>query len=208
MDWNELAARYMDDHQETRISLKQWCKQHQINYQNARKHISVREAKARSSNTPKTKRQKVIAAQPNKANHTSFSEGNQAARKHGAYSCLLDAETVELASRVQGLEDELLVCRSRLISVIKSKAEIEQQWKSCNAHEERVQLSELMLKFVDAEDRTVARIESLTATLSKIERNQVANNKDSAQVKLIQHTIEEKVKATKIDDNVTFNIDW
>ncbi|MCE7612203.1 hypothetical protein LZS97_18570 [Vibrio fluvialis] len=208
MDWNELAARYTDDHQETRISLKQWCKQHQINYQNARKHISVREAKASSSNMPKTKRQNVINPQPNKANHTSFTAGNQAARKHGAYSELLDCNDVDIAIKAQSLDDELLVCRARLASVLKTRFELQAQWQQCSSVESKIQLSEVLYKLVDAEERTIARIESLHATISKLKRNETTVVKEAVQTKLIEQTIRLKTKDEQRDDKVIFNINW
>ncbi|GAK82809.1 hypothetical protein JCM19238_352 [Vibrio ponticus] len=61
---------------------------------------------------------------------------------------------------------------------------------------------------VEAEDRTIARIESITATLAKIERTQVSNDKDKLQSKLIQQTINHKAKAENVDDRVSFYFDW
>ncbi|MFA0046707.1 hypothetical protein AB4351_08295 [Vibrio sp. 10N.261.51.F11] len=208
MDWKALATRYAEDYQETRISLKQWCEQHQIDYQNARKHISVREVKARGSSASKTKRQNVIRSQPNKANRTSFSSGNQAARKHGAYASLLEEEDVNVAAQVESLQDELLVSRSRLVSVLKARTQVQKQLQQCSSVEARVQCTEVLLKLVDAEERTVARVESLCSTISKLQRDETILVKDALQTKLIEQTIEQKRRDTEQDNQVIYHIDW
>jgi len=208
MDWSELRERFKYDYQASGVSLKQWCNENGVDYTSARKQIRVREIKAAMKCDHKTKRQNVTMSQPNKLNHTSFTKGNQLARTHGGYASLLNYEDVELASKIQGLEDELLASRSRVISIIKSRAEIERQWKRSDNQEERAQLAEIMIRLVDAEDRAVARVESLTATVSKIERNCVSNHKDTLQSELIKQTINSKAQAARPDDKVIYNIDW
>lgn len=158
----------------------------------------------------KTKRQNVIEPQPQKANATSFEANNQAARTHGGYASLLNPEDVEVAENIASLEDELLACRSRLVSVLKQRAELERQLNDLGSSdlELRAHYMEVHTKMVEAEDRTIARIESITATLAKIERTQVSNDKDKLQSKLIQQTINHKAKAENVDDRVSFYFDW
>ncbi|MEZ9906116.1 hypothetical protein AB4343_14885 [Vibrio breoganii] len=208
MDWMIALEQFTRAYQETGVSLKQWCLDNDVDYQSARKEISVKEVKASCEKLKKTKRENVNVCQPEKANHTSFVQGNQAARKHGAYASLLKTEDIEIAERVESLEDELLACRSRLVSVMKARTETETQWKKSSAHEEKIQCAEVMLKLVDAEERTMARIESLCSTLSKLNRDKSAVNKDRLQQKLIEQTIELRTKESEKEDKVSYDIDW
>lgn len=208
MDWSKVRERFRSAYQEQQISLKQWCINEGIDYQSARKQISVKDIKQVAKNSPETKRQNVIESQPQKANQTSFSKGNQIARKHGGYSSLLNKDDVELALQVKSLEDELLACRSRLVSVMKYRSNIEAQVKECSDVEMKVALSELLLKSMEAEERTIARIESLSATLSKLGRDAILVEKDKVQIKMIEQTINIRDRDSQEDDKVTYYIDW
>ncbi|EGA64181.1 hypothetical protein [Vibrio brasiliensis] len=208
MDWKELKEQFKNDYQSSQVSLKQWCIEQGVDYSNARKHISVRDVKEAIQHRSKTKRQNVKVSQPNKANDTSFSKGNQVARRHGAYSALLDCDDVEVAIEVQSLDDELLVCRSRLASVLKTRSELQAQWHQCTSVESKIQLSEVLTKLVDAEERTIARIESLNATMSKLKRDEMTIQKDELQVQLIEQTLKERKKIADHDNQVVYHIDW
>ncbi len=208
MDWNELREQFKYDYKNSGVSLKQWCSQNGIDYISARKQIRVRDVRSSVQCDAKTKRQNVLTAQPNKANHASFFAGNQVARKHGAYASLLKEEDVEIAERAKSLKDELLACRSRLVSVMKARTEIEVQWEQCSTSEDKAQYADVLLKLVDAEERTMARIESLCSTLSKLNRDKSAVEKDRLQRKLLEQTIELRTKEIAKEDKVTYYINW
>lgn len=207
-NWSELRGAYKQAFNETGISLKDWCKQKSISYQNARKQIKVRDIQAECPTSEKTKRQNVIIAQPQKANQTSFIKGNQKARTHGAYAQLLDEEDLEIASQAKSLKEELLVSRTRLVSVIKTRRELESQRGNLDSQELKAQYGETLLKLVDAEDRTIARIESLCSTLSKLSRDEVSKRKDMAQIDLTELTTKQRKELDRENDKVVYHIDW
>ncbi|MDE1220214.1 hypothetical protein MCT05_04320 [Vibrio aestuarianus] len=209
-NWQQLREAYRQAYQDSQITLAKWCKENQLDYQCARKQIKVKEIKAEFKKVIKTKRQKVIDPQPQKANTTSFKANNQVARVHGGYASLLNQDDVEIAQQIESLEDELLACRSRLVSVIKQRTELEGQLQNLNGSdlELKAHYMEVHTKIVDAEDRVIARIESITATLAKVERSQISNDKDKLQSKLIQQTIDQKSKVLGVDDKVTYIINW
>ncbi|MGR5176888.1 hypothetical protein [Vibrio mediterranei] len=206
--WPMYRKAYKIAFSESGISLKNWCRKEGINYQNARKQIKVRDVQAECATPGKTKRQNVIESQPQKANQKSFKKGNQQARKHGAYAELLIEDDLRIAVEAKSLDEELLVSRSRLVSVIKSRRELEEQLKELDSQELKVQYAEILLKLVEAEDRTIARIESLHSTMSKLSRDEVSLLKDRAQTELTEVTIEQRKALSSEDDKVIFHIDW
>lgn len=209
-NWQKVREAYKKAYQDSQITLAKWCEENQLDYQCARKQIKVKEIKAELKKVIKTKRQKVIDPQPQKANATSFKANNQVARVHGGYASLLNQDDVEIAQQIESLEEELLACRSRLVSVIKQRTELEGQLQNLNGSdlELKAHYMEVHTKIVEAEDRVIARIESITATLAKVERSQISNDKDKLQSKLIQQTIDQKAKELEVDDKVTYIIDW
>jgi len=209
-NWQQLREAYKQAYQDSQITLAKWCEENQLDYQCARKQIKVKDIKAEFKKVIKTKRQKVNDPQPQKANATSFKANNQVARVHGGYASLLNQDDVEIAQQIGSLEDELLACRSRLVSVIKQRTELEGQLQNLNGSdlELKAHYMEVHTKIVEAEDRVIARIESITATLAKVERSQISNDKDKLQSKLIQQTIDQKAKVLEVDDKITYIIDW
>lgn len=209
IDWNQNRQLYQRAYEETGVSLKGWCQQNQVDYQSARKQINVKKIKeAAALTSPQTKRQNVIESQPQKANQTSFSKGNQIARKHGGYASLLNEDDVELALQINSLEDELLACRSRLVSAMKYRSDIEAEKRDCGDVEMKVVLSDLLIKVIESEERTIARIESLSATLSKLGRDTILLEKDKAQIRMIEQTIDLRDKENSDDEKVIYHIEW
>ncbi|UPQ87362.1 hypothetical protein [Vibrio sinaloensis] len=207
-DWEMHRQEYKVAFQESGINLKAWCSAQGINYQNARKHIKARQVQAGCPATTKTKRQNVIEPQPQKANRRSFKKGNQRARKHGAYAELLVEDDLRIALEAKSIDEELLVSRTRLVSIIKSRNQLEETLEDIDSHELRVQYAEILLKLVDAEDRTIARIESLHSTRSKLSRDKVSLLKDEAQTELTHISIEQRKALSNMDNKVTYHIEW
>ncbi|MDA9558245.1 hypothetical protein N9R79_12260 [Vibrio sp.] len=209
MDWDQQREIFKRAYSQTQISLSNWCKEHSIDYQVARKYIRVSDIKVECSVPLKTKRQNV-KKQPQKKNTNSFKKGNMVSRKHGGYAQLLNDDDVDIARSVISLSDELIVCRSRLVSVIKARIALEIQIKEEQSIEAKSCLNEQMLKFIDAEDRTIARIESLTLTLDKLEMNQVMTEKNMTQIDIMRQTFNTRDKEIKSLDEgkVIYNIDW
>ncbi|EGA67691.1 hypothetical protein [Vibrio brasiliensis] len=210
-DWNQTRQKYKESYIQSGISLAAWCKSHGIDYQSARKQIKVSEIKAECKNVIGTKRQKVITPQPQKANHGSFGQGNQAARTHGAYAKHVEEDDLRTASEVCSLDEELLVSRARLVSVLKQRQQLDNLLHESRLAQDLEQckyLSELLMKLVDAEDRAVARIESLCITLSKLKRDTVMIRKDKAQAELLEQSIMQRRAEQNKNDKVIYNISW
>ncbi|ABM03383.1 hypothetical protein Ping_1585 [Psychromonas ingrahamii 37] len=118
-DWEALTQRFINEHARNEISVKAWCKQTNINYASARRHIKVNEKNTqyrvrklraaqndkctRKTTVPKSYKHKIQSVNKNKSDtfaNTALlkkpppqkrvaSLGNQNARKFGHYSTFL-----------------------------------------------------------------------------------------------------------------------
>ncbi|MEZ8965503.1 hypothetical protein AB6E53_02330 [Vibrio breoganii] len=123
---------------------------------------------------------------PNPAN--PFRKGNQVARKHGFYSDSLTEEQRQLEEQagILDVEDELKLCRLQSRSLLDCITHCQNDIKNANSVEERVSLYEQLTRFQALAERSVARIESLIATHSKLRLDVVNEIKTSEDTLRIQ----------------------
>lgn len=153
--WLALQAEFTKAHAETGIKVKEWCESKGLNYSSARRYIKITKTKAKI----KTK-VKAQAMAENK---------NSGALKHGGYSKYFNTDITTLVSGTD-LTDELDLCRARIHLVVCTIEEIQRRLEQKPRVEADVAASlyESLFKADTALDRNIARVESITKTLSSI----------------------------------------
>ena len=101
-----------------------------------------------------------------------FKPGNRYSRKHGGYSKFFPAGKFDEARELR-LRDELILARTQLISMIEATQRIEVDIIETKDPEVKADLYRSMIKIQEQVDQRIARIESITRTLSSIEVNKV-----------------------------------
>lgn len=163
-NWLELQAEFTKAHAETGIKVKEWCEQKGLKYSSARRYIKLTKTKAKI----KTK-VKAQAMAENK---------NLGALKHGGYSKYFNTDITTLVSGTD-LTDELELCRSRIHLVVCTIEEIQRRLEQKPRVEADVAASlfDSLLKADIALDRNIARVESITKTLSSIRLDNLNEHK-------------------------------
>ena len=137
----------------------------------------------------------------------SFKPGNQAARKHGAYSKYLNADDLFEAAEGASLDDELIFSRARALSVTKTIPHIMEDLKNADSIELRVDLYDKLIKAEALLDRLVARVESLEGSISKLRIDSIAGPRlvaDTSRIKAATaKLIAETEKLTSENKDVT-----
>ena len=162
--WLALQAEFTEAHAETGIKVKEWCESKGLKYSSARRYIKLTKTKAKI----KTK-VKAQAMAENK---------NLGALKHGGYSKYFNTDITTLVSGTD-LTDELELCRSRIHLVVCTIEEIQRRLEQKPRVEAEVAASlfDSLLKADIALDRNIARVESITKTLSSIRLDNLNEHK-------------------------------
>ena len=163
-NWLELQSEFTKAHAETGIKVKEWCESKGLKYSSARRYIKLTKTKAKI----KTK-VKAQAMAENK---------NLGALKHGGYSKYFNTDITTLVSGTD-LTDELELCRSRIHLVVCTIEEIQRRLEQKPRVEAEVAASlfDSLLKADIALDRNIARVESITKTLSSIRLDNLNEHK-------------------------------
>lgn len=183
-DWVKLQADFLAAHKETGVTVVDWCEQNGLNYASARRHIktSIVKGKIKQKNKPVSK-EIALSRRSGKISH-------------GGYSKYFNVDITKLVTDGD-LTDELDLCRSRIHLVICAIEEIQVRLDQKPRVDADVAASlfESLFKADIALDRNIARVESITKTLSAI-RIDVLNES-----KIVADTIRsnETTKATVIN---------
>ena len=266
-DWDAIARRYQHDYMLSGISIKKWCKQHDINYASARRYLKsdaqlpsesqtfyiatpneVESASNEPGNEAKTDRKRnaqksaqksaqraecadsaqqsaqidakgrfvkgntmSVGAPGNPNPQNQMKPGNQAGRKHGGYSKFFPAGKFDEARELK-LKDELVLVRTQVISIAESLQQINVDLKATSDPELKSNLYRDMIKLQELLDSRIARIESLTRTLSNLqldrlneprliaetERLKMATKKGSVETRILER--DSGGDTTQIDD--------
>lgn len=166
IDWCTLQAEFLKAHEETNITVQQWCKQKDLNHASARRHIRIvniqRKIKHTKAKVIKRKaKTKAVVPEP-RAYSTSSS--------HGGYSKYFNKDITTLVEGAD-LTDELDLCRARIHLVVCTIEEIQRRLDNKDEPVDTETASSLFSSLFKADtalDRNVARVESITKTLSSI----------------------------------------
>lgn len=173
--WDALQTQFLIEHKKTGISAKAWCQAQGLNYASARRYIKVSKAahplKRKACSTPDVKK----ALEANKRKRAQI--GNQHGLVHGGYSKYFRDHELGVMIEATTLEDELMLCRSRIHVVIKAMESIQAELNKQPSVEVAASLYESLFKADKALDANIARVESITKTLSSIQIDQVNFNK-------------------------------
>lgn len=162
--WLALQAEFTEAHAKTGIKAKEWCESKGLNYSSARRYIKITKTKAKIKTQVKAK-----AMAENK---------NSGALRHGGYSKYFNTDITTLVSGTD-LTDELELCRSRIHLVVCTIEEIQRRLEQKPRVEAEVAASlfDSLLKADIALDRNIARVESITKTLSSIRLDNLNEHK-------------------------------
>ncbi len=126
-------------------------------------------------NTGRTKGGQFTEGNPHAKGNTgnphpigAFVQGNQRARKHGAYAKYLNADDLFDDAAEADLRDELMFTRARALSVTRTLRKMHEDLLATGILAERIALYDKLLKADMALDRNIARIESLENSLSRL----------------------------------------
>ncbi len=156
--WAALQEEYIKDYTETGISIHKWCVKKGLKYATARRYIKINDVKANV--TPKV----VVYEKPKNL-------------KHGGYSQYF-TKTISTMVSETSLNHELDLCRSRIHLVVCTIEEIQKRLGNDKVDVEvAASLYESLFKADLALDRNIARVESITKTLSSLRLDNLQERK-------------------------------
>lgn len=130
----------------------------------------------------------------------SFPEGHQINRTHGGYAKYFDEPEVFDEVDELSIIDEIRFVRARIIVCTKSLNEIRRDLEKVETLSERVSLYESYVRAEQALDRNIARVESLTRTLSglKLDKSKLRLD-DVMEPKIVADTEKSRSQKRKLD---------
>lgn len=136
----------------------------------------------------------------NKNPSYSFPEGHQINRTHGGYAKYFDEPEVFDEVDELSITDEIRFVRARIIVCTKSLNKIQQDLAVVETLSERVSLYESYVRAEQALDRNIARVESLTRTLSGLQLDKSKLRLDDAmEPKIVADTEKSRSQKRKLD---------
>ena len=130
----------------------------------------------------------------------SFPEGHQINRTHGGYAKYFDEPEVFDEVDELSIIDEIRFVRARIIVCTKSMNEIRRDLERVETLSERVSLYESLVRAEQALDRNIARVESLTRTLSGLQLDKSKLRLDDAmEPKIVADTEKSRSQKRKLD---------
>lgn len=130
----------------------------------------------------------------------SFPEGHQINRTHGGYAKYFDEPEVFDEVDELSIIDEIRFVRARIIVCTKSLNEIRRDLERVETLSERVSLYESLVRAEQALDRNIARVESLTRTLSGLQLDKSKLRLDDAmEPKIVADTEKSRSQKRKLD---------
>ena len=232
-DWPALAEQYSIDYETEQVSPVDWCERQGLPYGTAKRYISVKAAKKacelRNSRAKKAKPGRTEKGHFVKGHRIpeclnkgidhliKFEVGNQAARTHGGYATYQREEDLAISDEVEldGLIAERRMFRARIASALRTIQEAEDDLLSDELDEDReVALRRLIRHAESSIERSAARVESLTKTISSIRIDDVTvPHRVADEVKIRAQTEKLKAETEKLgrkstSESVVFQFDW
>ena len=232
-DWPALVEQYSIDYEAEQISPADWCERNGLTYGTAKRYISVKAAKKacelRNSRAKKAKPGRTEKGHFVKGHRIpeclnkglehliKFESGNQAARKHGGYAVYQREEdlAVSYEAEIDGLIAERRMFRARIASALRTIQECEDDLLMGELDEDReITLRRLIRQAETSIERSAARVESLTKTISSIRIDDVTvPHRVSDEAKIRAQTEKLKAETDKLGrkttaESVVFQFDW
>ena len=98
----------------------------------------------------------------------TFQVGNATAKTHGGYARFFDDKSAFEAAEEMRLQDELRLCRARVVSVTKAMNDLTELLEQAEKPDEKADIYGKILRADEALSRNVSRIESIEKTLSSL----------------------------------------
>lgn len=232
-DWAALAEQYSIDYEAEQVSPVEWCARHGLPYGTAKRYISVKAAKKacelRNSRAKKAKPGRTEKGHFAKGHRipeclnqglehlVKFEAGNQAARTHGGYAIYQREEDLAISAEAEmdGLIAERRMFRARIASALRTIQAAEDDLLSGDIDDEReIALRRLIRNAEASIERSAARVESLTKTISSIRIDDVTvphRIADEAKVKAQTEKLKaetDKLGRKSTADSVIYQLDW
>ena len=232
-DWAALAEQYSIDYEAEQISPADWCERNGLTYGTAKRYISVKAAKKacelRNSRAKKAKPGRTEKGHFVKGHRIpeclnkgidhliQFEVGNQAARKHGGYAVYQREEdlAVSYEAEIDGLIAERRMFRARIASALRTIQEAEDELLMGDLEEDKeIALRRLIRQAETSIERSAARVESLTKTISSIRIDDVTvPHRIADEAKVKAQTEKLKAETDKLGrksgaDSVLYQLDW
>lgn len=172
-DWEQLQQEFLDDHEKTNVGVKGWCESKGLTYSSARRYIKAGKSKAKVKISNKVRQSKP------KLSKEISTRTNAGTIKHGGYSKYFARNITDLVEGTE-LRDELELCRSRIHLVVCTIEEIQRRLEENQKAEVAASLYDSLFKADTALDRNIARVESITKTLSSIRIDDLNQHKITA----------------------------
>lgn len=228
-NWPALNKAYQDEHIKTGITVKDWCKKHNIKLSSARRNIKRPSAQA-IQNSKGTGAKKPLEVKKAEKFAKILDEPDLIQPPqpgHGFYRSFMDEDDIAILaeSHTADLSAELGLMRVRAARAMKALTMIAKDLESADSVDQRLQLYDQYIKMESKLDWAIQRIESITNTIVNIKEKSVlvrlkmkklnsSADKDLEQIKLIRKQTEEKSVIINMrknkgeDDKVTYEIDW
>lgn len=174
--WEVLKTRFIQAHEKTGVSVKQWCDKNKLNYNTARRHIKV------DNKSTSILKNKSSLISPVKSIRVA-SIGNQNARKLGHYSEFITTDEDILrhsTALIASLHEELALLRMQMSNLLVGIKVIEAKFDDGLSFENEILLYEKYVKLQNSFDVKIARIESLENSLIQHKKIAVDMEKTSA----------------------------
>lgn len=232
-DWAALAEQYSIDYETEQISPADWCERNGLTYGTAKRYISVKAAK-KACELRKSRAKKAKPGRTEKGHFIKghqipeclnqglehlikFEGGNQAARTHGGYATYQREEDLAISAEAEmdGLIAERRMFRARIASALRTIQAAEDDLLSGGIDDEReIALRRLIRNAEASIERSAARVESLTKTISSIRIDDVTvphRIADEAKVKAQTEKLKaetDKLGRKTTAESVVFQFDW
>lgn len=108
----------------------------------------------------------AVGAAGNPSPSASWSPGDSPAKTHGGYARFFDDKELFEAAEEMRLQDELRLCRARVVSVTKAMNELTQLLQAADKPEDKATIYGQIIKAEQALERNICRVESIERTLS------------------------------------------
>ncbi len=130
----------------------------------------------------------------------TFQVGNATAKTHGGYARYFSDQSAFDGVDELGLQDELRLCRARVISVTKALNDLALLLEKAETPEDKATIYGQILRADEALQRNISRVESIEKTLSSLRIDDVTVPKviaDTARIKAATRKLE--AEATKLE---------
>ncbi|GAA5136774.1 hypothetical protein [Thalassotalea piscium] len=156
-EWEQIKFNFAIEYNRTGVSVLSWCKENQLNYDTARRHLKIKNAKLLNFTPSELKKRKRRRGPP---------LGSQNALKHGGYSNIFCNITNQKVVAITE-EDELCLSRIRIHKAMQAINKLQEKLQTNIRVETCIKLMNALFLVEQSIDRCIGKIELIKRTSSK-----------------------------------------